>query len=75
MLVSLTRDGLVNGAIAAAEVDMSFDEYCELVANSLISGQSPDEVKAMLKSCQIDKYFSEEIGVRAESDGADLLRS
>ena len=62
MLVSLTEEGLVDEAKVAAEVDISFDEYCELIASTLISGQSPDEVKAMLRSYEIDKYFSEEKG-------------
>ena len=62
MLVSLTKEGIVDGARIAAETDMSFDDYCKVIADSLISGQGPDEVKAMLKSYQIDKYFIKERG-------------
>ena len=62
MLVSLTKEGIIDGARIAAGTDMSFDEYCELIADSLISGQSPDEVKTMLKSYRIDRYFSGEEG-------------
>ena len=60
MMVSLTKEGLVDGAKIAAESDMSFDEYCELIVESLISGQSLGEVRVVLKSYGIDAYFNEE---------------
>ena len=60
MLVNLTKKGLVDGAKIATEVDMSFDEYCVLIAKILITGQSPGEVKVVLKSYEIDAYFNEE---------------
>ena len=60
MMVSLTKEGLVDGAKIAAASDISFDEYCELIVESLISGQSLGEGRVVLKSCGIDEYFSEE---------------
>ena len=62
MMVSLTKEGLVDGAKIAAESDMSFDEYCELISEVLITGQSPGEIKVVLKSYEIDEYFNEEQG-------------
>ena len=62
MMVSLTKEGLVDGAKIAAVSDMSFDEYCELIVEALISGQDLKEVKVMLKSYEIDKYFNKERG-------------
>ena len=75
MLVSLTKEGLVDGARVAAESDMSFDEYCELIVDSLISGQSLNEVKSMLKGYRIDKYFSQKMEVRAKVGAKGCLRS
>ena len=60
MLVSLTKEGLVDGAKIAAESDIPFGEYCELIANILISGQTLDEIRVVLKSYEIDKYFDKE---------------
>ena len=60
MVVSLTKEGLVDGAKIAVESDMSFDEYCELISENLITGQSPGEVKLVLRYYEIDRYFNEE---------------
>ena len=60
MMVSLTKEGLVDGAKIAAESDMSFDEYCELISEILVTGQGPGEVKVVLRSYEIDEYFNEE---------------
>ena len=58
-MVSLTKEGLVDGAKIAAESDMSFDEYCELISENLITGQSLGEVKLVLRYYELDEYFNE----------------
>ena len=54
---SLTKEGLIAGAKQAAEDGLSFDGYCELISKVVISGQTVDEVKALLKSHGLDVYF------------------
>lgn len=54
---SLTKEGLIDGAKQAAMDGLSFDAYCELIAKVIISGQTLDEVKALLKSHGLDVYF------------------
>lgn len=68
MMVSLTKKGLVDGAKIAAESDMSFDEYCELISETLVTGQAPGEVKVVLRSYEIDEYFNNEKDQRVISE-------
>ena len=57
---SLTKEGLIAGAKQAAQDGLSFDAYCELIANVIISGQTVEQVKALLKSHGLDVYFGPE---------------
>lgn len=82
MPVSLNKEGLIDGAKQAAQDGLSFDEYCELIAKVIISGQTVDQVKSMLKSHGLDVYFDVEAGglfvseIRAEYiDENDLPRT
>ena len=59
-LIPIDRENLVNGAKQAVEEGVSFDEYAELVAKVLVSGQSIDEVKTILIDTGIGAYFEEE---------------
>lgn len=79
---SLNKEGLIAGAKQAAMDGMSFDEYCELITKVIVSGQTVDQVKALLKSHGLDVYFDVEIGrlfvseIRAEYvDENDLPRT
>ena len=54
---SLTRAGIIAGAKVAAAHGLSFSEYCALVASILVSGQSSEQVKAILERCGIEGYF------------------
>ena len=56
---SLNKEGLIDGAKSAATSGMSFDEYCELIAKVIISGQTKDQVKSMLRSHGLDVYFED----------------
>jgi len=57
---SLTKEGLIDGAKQAVMDGLSFDAYCELIAKVIISGQTVDQVKVLLKSHGIDVYFGTE---------------
>ena len=59
---SLNKEGLIEGAKQAAQDGLSFDAYCALVAKVVISGQTVDQVKALLKSHGLDVYFDVEAG-------------
>ena len=54
---SLDKEGLTAGARQAAEDGSSFDEYCELIAKVIISGQTKDQVKLLLQLHCLDIYF------------------
>ena len=56
---SLTKAGLIDGAKQAALDGLSFDAYCELIAKMIISGQTVDQVKALLRSHGLDVYFED----------------
>ena len=56
----MNKEGLIDGAKQAAQDGMSFDEYCELIAKVIISGQTVDQVKSILRSHGLDVYFSGE---------------
>jgi hypothetical protein len=57
--ISLTKEGLIDGAKQAAEDGLSFDDYCELITKIIISGQTLDQVRGLLKSHGLDAYFEE----------------
>ena len=59
MPVGLNIFGLIDGAKAAAAEGLSFDDYCEMVASVLISGQTKDELKALLTQHEIDTLFDD----------------
>ena len=54
---SLTYEGLREGAIQAVKDGVTFDEYCEIIAKVIISGQSKDEVKGLLQGAGVHIYF------------------
>ena len=56
---SLTKEGLIAGAKQAAQDGMSFDAYCELITKVIVSGQTLDEVKVLLKAHGLDVYFGD----------------
>lgn len=60
--VELQVDGLIDGARQAVSDGMTFDEYCELVAKVIISGQTVEQVQSYLIVHGIDKIFSSEVG-------------
>ena len=56
---NLTKAGLIDGAKSAAASGMSFDAYCGLIAKVIISGQTPAQVKSLLRSHGLDVYFDD----------------
>jgi len=58
--VPLNFEGIRNSAIQAKMDGLSFDEFCELIAKVIISGQSFDQIKQMLINVAIDTIFDED---------------
>jgi len=54
---SLNKQGLIDGAKQAAQDEISFDTYCDMVSKMVISGQSKEEVAGMLMAHGIHLYF------------------
>lgn len=48
MSTLLSRDGLFRGALSASREGMTFDEYCQMITNLVVSGQTKSQVKNIL---------------------------
>ena len=56
-MIPLKVKGLIDGAVESIKDGLSLDEYSQMIARVLISGQSPEEVKKHLIDLGIDKIF------------------
>ena len=56
-MVSLDFKGIIAGAKQAASDGLSFDDYCELIAKVVVSGQTVAQVRQLLANAAIDVYF------------------
>lgn len=68
--VSLNFKGIVAGAKQAVADGLSFDDYCELIAKIIISGQTVGQVRQLLINAAIDTYFDTEEGEVFSNDSA-----
>ena len=55
--------GIIAGAKQAVADGLSFDDYCELIAKIIISGQTVAQVRQLLINVAIDTYFDTEEGL------------
>ncbi len=62
-MISLNVKGIIAGAKQAASDGLSFDDYCDLIAKVVVSGQTVAQIRQLLINAAIDTYFDAEKGL------------